>query len=107
MKHKGYEAVVRYSEEDRVFVGEIININDVIAFDATSVEELEETFKEVVEDYLATCEEVGKSPDKPFTGKVALRISPDLHRAIFSAARKEDRSVNKFIARVLKEQVGG
>ena len=79
MKYKGYEATIEFEEEDRLFIGKVINTRDVIVFDGLSVTELEESFHAVIDEYLADCAELGKQPNKPFSGKFNLRISPDLH----------------------------
>ena len=79
MKYKEYEATVEFDEEDRLFVGKVINTRDVIVFDGLSVAELEQSFQAAIDEYLADCEELGKEPNKPFSGKLNLRISPDLH----------------------------
>jgi predicted HicB family RNase H-like nuclease len=52
--------------------GEVINIKDVITFQAKSVDELA-AFKDSTDDYLEFCAERGEKPDKPFSGKVMLR----------------------------------
>ncbi|MEL7420978.1 MAG: type II toxin-antitoxin system HicB family antitoxin, partial [Cyanobacteria bacterium J06555_3] len=67
MNYKGYEAVVEFDDEDRLFVGRVINTRDVIAFDGLSVDELEQSFHAVIDEYLEDCESLGKTPDKPFS----------------------------------------
>ena len=62
MNYKGYEAVIEFDDEDRLFVGRVINTRDVIAFDGLSVDELEQSFHAVVDEYLADCESLGKTP---------------------------------------------
>ena len=89
MKYKGYEAIVEYDEQDRLFVGRVINTLDVIVFDGKSVEELESSFHNTVEEYLEDCQKRGKTPNKPFSGRFNLRISPDLHRQASLLAEKE------------------
>ena len=74
MTYKGYTARIEYSDEDVCFVGHIAGIRDVIGFHAESVKELRIAFEEAVEDYLATCEKVGQSPQKPYSGKLMLRV---------------------------------
>lgn len=81
MNYKGYEAVVSFDEEDRLFVGRVINTRDVIVFDGQSVAELETSFHAVIDEYLEDCAKVDKTPDKPFSGRFGLSISPELHRA--------------------------
>ena len=62
LQHKNYSADVHFSAEDDVFYGKLIGINDLILFEATSVEKLKDAFIEAVEDYLQTCAELNKTP---------------------------------------------
>jgi len=64
LDYKGYYATVHYSASDDVFFGKILGINDLISFDGASVNELKKSFKGAVEDYLETCMELGKEPEK-------------------------------------------
>jgi predicted HicB family RNase H-like nuclease len=101
MKYKGYEAIVEYDEQDRLFVGRVIHTLDVIAFDGKSVEELEDSFRNTVDEYLEDCQKRGKTPNKPFSGKFNLRISPDLHRQASLLAEKEGISLNTLVEKAL------
>ncbi len=69
MKYKGYEAQIEYDEEERLFVGRVINTQDIIVFDGLSVDELEQSFHNVIEEYLADCQALNKIPDKPLLKK--------------------------------------
>ena len=102
MRYKGYEAVVEYDEDAGLFHGEVTNLRDVITFQGRSVEELKREFAASVEDYLAFCRERGEEPEKPFTGKFMVRVTPRLHRAAVSAAKRDGMSLNKWIARALE-----
>jgi predicted HicB family RNase H-like nuclease len=62
MNYKGYAAQVRYSEEDGCFVGHIAGIRDVVGFHGESVTGLRAAFEEAVDDYLKTCEKLGRKP---------------------------------------------
>ena len=105
MKYRGYEAIVEYDDEDRLFVGRVINTRDVIVFDGLSVDELEQSFQTVIEEYLEDCKTIGKQPEKPFSGKFNLRISPELHRKIALLATKQNVSLNTFVEQALKKFV--
>lgn len=105
MNYKGYEAKVVFDDEARLFHGEVINTRDVITFQGKSVDELENAFKQSVEDYLKWCEEDGVHPEKPFSGKFNIRISPELHRKAVLAANKIDYSLNKFIEKALLDEL--
>ena len=81
MSYKGYQAAIKFDHEAEVFHGEVVGTRDVIFFEATSVDELRKEFHFSIDDYLSMCAEQGHAPDKPFSGKIPLRISPEAHRA--------------------------
>lgn len=85
----------------RLFVGRVLNTNDTIAFDGSLVEELERSFHAAIDEYLEDCQNLGKMPNKPFSGRFNLRISPDLHRQVAQKAEKEGVSLNTFVERLL------
>ena len=103
MSYKGYMARVEFSADDDLFVGRLAGINDIVGFHADTVETLKAAFQEAVDDYLATCEKVGKSPDKPFSGKVMFRISPDVHAKAALAAQLSGKSLNQWAEEKLHE----
>ncbi len=105
MKYKGYEGAVEFDEEAGIFHGEVRNTRDVITFQGTSVEELRRAFEESVDDYLAFCQERGEEPDKPFSGNLVIRITPDLHRALHTEAKKTGKSLNALIEQRLANQL--
>jgi predicted HicB family RNase H-like nuclease len=76
--YKGYEGKVKFDEKAGVFHGDVVNTRDVITFQGTSVAGLEKAFHDSVDDYLEFCEARGEKPEKPFSGKVALRMTPEL-----------------------------
>jgi predicted HicB family RNase H-like nuclease len=102
MKYKGYEAIVEFDDEDRLFVGRVINTRDVIAFDGSSVDELEQSFHAAINEYLQDCQTIGKTPDKPFSGRFNLRISPELHRQAATQAEKKGISLNALVELALQ-----
>lgn len=63
MPYKGFAVRVEFDAADRIFVGHIAGINDVIGFYADTVDGFEDAFHEAVEDYIATCAAVGKEPE--------------------------------------------
>jgi len=105
MTYKGYIGTVRYSEEDEVFHGKIEAINDLIMFEGSSVKELKKAFHEAVDDYLETCKEMGRAPQKPFKGSFNVRIPSDLHRKAVERATKMGVSLNQLVQKALEEKV--
>ena len=104
MTYKGYEGVVEFDEEAQVFTGEVINTRDVITFQGKSVRELERAFRESIDDYLEFCKSRHEEPEKPFSGKLMVRMPPTLHRRIALEARRKGESVNRYIVERLKRE---
>lgn len=103
LTHKGYTGHIEFDDEARVFHGEVLDTRDVITFQGSSVEELIQAFQDSVDDYLEFCEQRGEEPDKPFSGRLMLRVSPDLHRQVSVQAKREGKSLNQWIVERLKE----
>jgi predicted HicB family RNase H-like nuclease len=103
LTYKGYSGHVEFDDEAGLFHGEVLDTRDVITFQGTSVEELTQAFQDSVDDYLELCEKRGEEPDKPFSGRVMLRVPPTLHRRVYAQARKEGKSLNQWIVDKLKE----
>jgi predicted HicB family RNase H-like nuclease len=102
MEYKGYRGVVRYSAEDRVLHGRILGIDDVVNFEGADVEKLEKAFHQAVDDYLALCDNLGRAPDREYSGRIPLRIDSGLHRRVAIAADSEAKSVNSWITDALE-----
>ena len=103
MTYKGYTACLEYSDEDDCFIGHIAGINDVIGFDGRSVSELHQAFEESVDDYLKTCQKLKREPQKPYSGKILLRISPEVHARVAIKAETLGKSLNAWLAEILEE----
>ena len=97
LEYKGYYASVHFSAEDEVLHGKVIGINDLITFEGSSVRELKKAFRESVDDYLATCKKLKKSPDKTYKGSFNVRIPSDLHREAAIQAALKNMSLNDFV----------
>ena len=105
MEYKGYAAKVEFDDKAELFHGEIIGIKDVVTFQGKTARELKKAFKESADDYLSFCEERGEAPDKPFTGKFVVRISPELHRKIYLSAKLSNESINAWLNEKLEGAV--
>lgn len=101
LDHKGYTGRVDYDDEAGIFHGEVLGLRDVVTFQGRSVEEIEGSFRESVDYYLEFCAGRGEEPDKPFSGKLILRIKPELHRKVYTRAGREGKSINQWIAEQL------
>lgn len=101
ISYKAYSARVEFDGDDGIFVGHIAGIRDVVGFHGNSVDELVGAFHEAVDDYAATCAKIGKSPERPFSGKLMLRVDPAVHAASARAAELAGVSLNQWSERVL------
>jgi len=82
MNHKGYAARIEYSDEDGLFVGHIAGIRDVVGFHGETVSDLRQAFEGAVEDYLYTGAKLKRESQKPYSGKLSLRLGPELHASV-------------------------
>ena len=105
MEYKGYIGIVNYDSDAKIFHGDVINTRDVITFQGTSVKEIDKAFKDSIDDYIKWCREEGVEPEKPYSGKFNLRISPELHREIAIASSKMNVSLNKFVEKALLDEL--
>lgn len=105
MMHKGFPARIEYSEEDGCFVGHIVGISDVIGFHGESVSELRNAFVEAVDDYLDTCQKLGRKPNHPYSGQFRLRLPPDLHARAAVIAKTKGKSLNAWVSEVIEQVV--
>jgi predicted HicB family RNase H-like nuclease len=103
MSYKNYSARVEYDPVDKIFVGHIIGIRDIVGFHGRTVEELEAAFHEAVDHYLEVCEKIGQEPQRSYSGKLTLRMSPEMHMAVATAAELNSKSINQWATDVLKQ----
>lgn len=93
-----------FLDKAKLFHGEVLGLKDEITFQGTSVKELEKAMAESVDFYIAWCKERNKVPEKPFSGKVFVRTSPDLHSRASVAAARLGLSLNKFIEKAIEDE---
>jgi predicted HicB family RNase H-like nuclease len=105
MNFKDYAARIEYSDEDSCFIGHIAGIRDVVGFHGVSVAKLKAAFEEAVDDYLATCKKLKRTPQRPYSGKVMLRIEPDIHAKVAMLAEAEGKSLNAWAQEALQKAI--
>ena len=105
MSCKGYTARIEYDERDNIFVGRILGIRSIISFHGETVSQLHREFEKAIKDYLAECKEEGVSPEKPASGKLLLRVPPEIHGRALVAAQAAGKSLNQWATEVLQHAV--
>ena len=101
LTYEGYLGTVLFSAEDEVFYGKVHGINDLVTFEGKSVQELKNAFEESIDDYLESCKELGKQPNKIFKGSFNIRISTELHRKAALISTKKNISLNDFVKKAI------
>ena len=107
MSYKSYLARIEFDPRDNIFVGHVLGIADRISFHGESVSELNADFHQAVDHYLDDCAKTGRAPEKPASGKLMLRIRPEVHAAAAIAARASGKSLNQWADEVLERAVHG
>jgi predicted HicB family RNase H-like nuclease len=97
LEYRGYFGTVEAA--DGVFVGRVAGLRDVITFEGATFAEIEQAFHDSIDDYLAFCSERGEPPDRAYSGKIPLRVSPETHRRAAMHAQAAGMSLNQWIAR--------
>lgn len=97
LQYKEYLASVHFSANDDVFQGKLLGIDDLVIFKGTTVKELKKAFHEAVEDYLETCRQQGREPNKTYKGSFNIRIGTELHRDAAIYAALQNISLNELM----------
>jgi predicted HicB family RNase H-like nuclease len=105
MRYKDYSARVEFDDEDGILFGKIAGIRDGVSFHADNVADLRTAFHDAVDDYLETCAKLGKTPDRPYSGNMMFRVSPEIHAKAAIAAELAGKSLNEWGAEVLSRAI--
>ena len=105
MNYKGYIGTVEYDDEAHIFTGEVVNTKTVITFQGTTVDEIENEFRASVDDYLEWCRQDNVEPEKPYSGKLNINISPLFHSQIAVAAKTMNMTLNNFVEKSLHDEM--
>lgn len=101
MTYKGYTARIEFDQRDNIFTGKIIGIADNITFHGETVKELRAEFQAAIVHYIADCAATGRKPLKAASGKMMLRVSPEIHARALAIAKTTGKSLNQWAEEVL------
>lgn len=106
LKYKGYTGSVEYSNEDDCLFGKVQGLKEsLISYEGNTVEEIKKDFEDAIDYYLDSCKERGIEPAKPYSGRLVLRMSSDLHGRIAAAASAAGTTINDFINTALSREL--
>ena len=74
-EYKGYHTKVEFDTEKLMLYGKVEGINDLVTFESSTIKNAKKEFEKAVDEYLAFCKEVGKSPMSPITLSHKLFLS--------------------------------
>jgi predicted HicB family RNase H-like nuclease len=97
LEYKGYLGTIEADEG--CFIGRVLGLRDVITYEGGNFTEVEQAYRDSIDDYLGLCAERGELPDRPYSGSVPLRLSPETHRKAALRAEAEGVSLNQWIVR--------
>jgi predicted HicB family RNase H-like nuclease len=102
MKYKDFEGSADIDLETLVCRGKILHIDDLVTYKANSPSELIQEFQLAVDDYLETCAQLNKAPQKPCKGQFNIRVTPELHRLAQRRATQDATSLNAVATSALE-----
>jgi predicted HicB family RNase H-like nuclease len=105
MTYKGYAARVEFDPRDNVFWGKVLGLPDSISitFEGDTVAQLTQDFHNAIDFYLLDCANTGREPTKPASGKLMLRVPPELHGSALVAAKTSGKSLNQWAIEVFSK----
>ena len=100
MTYEGYTARIEYDPRDEVFVGRVLGIEDRITFHGATVGMLRHDFRAAIDRYLVDCAARGRSPQRSYSGKILLRVAPEVHARAALTAEAQGKSLNQWVTEV-------
>jgi len=105
LQYNGFIGSVHFNAEDTVFHGKIEGISDLVTFEGESVAELQQAFKDAIEDYIDICEQNGKPVHKSYKGNLNVKISAELHRKAMQKSLMSGISLNQFVENAIEHEI--
>ena len=106
LEYKGYKGSVEYSKEDNCLFGKVQGMSKaLILYEGQTLEELRKDFEAGVDSYLEGCKADGVEPAKPYSGRLNLRMSSELHSRVATFVAASGTTINDFINRAIKNEL--
>lgn len=107
LEYKGYKGSVEYSKEDNCLCGKVQGMGNkaLILYEGNTIDELRKDFEEGIDSYLEGCKADGVEPVKPFSGKLNLRMTSELHARVAAFAASTGMTINDFINKAIVNEL--
>lgn len=103
LTYRGYTARLDVDAEGGIISGRVLDLRDILYFEAETPVEAVTAFHETVDDYLSWAAEDGFEPNRPYSGKLPFRTTPEHHRKIALAAAQAGKSINAWMDEVVTQ----
>lgn len=107
LKYRGQLGSVDFDLDTKRLFGKLMFIDDLITYEASNLEELEQEFQISVDEYLADCEELRITPNKPFKGSFNVRVGNELHKQVAHRAAELGVGLNDYVVQALQDSLNG
>lgn len=107
LEYKGYHGSIEIDLESYILHGKILFVTDLVTYEGTSVTEVETQFKSAVNDYLETCQQLGREPQQPFSGSFNVRVGSTLHKNATMRALRDGVKLNAIVVTALEQYLAG
>ena len=101
LRYKDFEGSAELDLQSSVCRGRILFIDDLVTYESKTINNLQKQFENAVEDYIDTCAQVQKEPQKSCRGQFNVRVSPEMHRVAARRAIEDDTSLNDVVCKAL------
>ena len=106
LEYKGYKGSVEYSKEDNCLFGKVQGMSKaLILYEGNTLDQLRKVFEEGVDSYLEACKADGVEPAKPYSGRLNLRMSSELHSRVAAFVATTGTTINDFINKAIKNEL--
>jgi len=105
LTYKGFIGSVSFSADDHIFFGKIEGINDLVTFEGSTVEDLENAFQDMVNLHIEDCRREGKPVEKSYKGSFNVRISSELHKKAVLTAKSRGITLNQLVKQAVKREL--
>lgn len=105
LKYKRFIGSVHFAPEDRIFYGKVEGVNDLITFEGSTVDELENGFKYMVDEHIKDCDKNNTPVEKSYKGNLYIRLSPEVHKKAAYNASLKGISLNQYINDAIKKEI--
>ena len=106
LEYKGYKGSVEYSKEDNCLFGKVQGMSKaLILYEGQTLDELREDFEASIDSYLEGCKADGVEPAKPYSGRLNLRMSSELHSRLAAFVASSGTTINDFINKAIKNEL--